>query len=187
MNESSKARLVRLVVGSILYQGVWFAAVFSAWDAGRWWWGPASAVLYMGLAVLVWPAHRVHLFRMVVVALAIGVVVDALMPWLGAWRAERTLLPAPLPPLWLLALWCAFGTYISLSLEMLYGRYWLSAAVGAVGGTMAYRGGVVFGAVTWGEPAWVATLTMAVGWALVFPLLTGIAGKLRRTSSYQGK
>ncbi len=174
---SGTSRGARLLAGSVLYQVVWFCAVLSAGQAGRWWWGPASALLFLAIAGGLWPLLWTRVWKMAVVALACGVVVDTLMIVLGAWSSPRMLLPAPLPPLWLLVLWFAFGVYIALSLDILYGRYAVSALVGALGGTLAYRGGMLLGAIEWGQPAWLATLWVMLAWALVFPCLTGLAGK----------
>lgn len=179
-NVRESHQVFRLLLGSVLYQAVWFATVLSAGHAERWWWGALALIGFVSIVLLGWPPLRQRVLWMIGVALVFGLVIDTGMVVANVWHTSPMMLPAPLTPLWLLLLWAAFGIYIALSLEMLYGRYGLAAAVGAIGGTLAYRGGTVFDAILWGEPAWLSTLVMVIVWALVFPVLIWMATKLRQ-------
>ena len=176
-------RTARLVVGSACYQGVWFATVLSAGEPTRWWWGVLSTLGFLGFVLLAWPPLRVRVLVLTLAAIVCGLVVDTAMIAGGIWSSPRMLLPAPLPPLWLVMLWAAFGIYIALGLEMLYGRYGVSAMIGALGGMLAYRGGAALGAIQWGEPAWVTTVLLMIAWAIAFPALIWCAAKLQRAQA----
>lgn len=180
MNRATKMNLsLRLLIGSFLYQAVWFATVLSAGHPGRWWWGVLTLLGFMGVVHLGWPSLRPRVWWMLVAAVGCGFVLDTGMIAGRIWHSPRLLMPAPFPPLWLLLLWAAFGIYIALSLEMLYGRYRLAALVGAIGGMLAYRGGALLGAIQWGKPEWMTTSILMLVWALAFPALVWIATKIR--------
>jgi len=173
-------RTLRLVVGSALYQAAWFATVLSAGTPGRWWWGPASVLVFIGVVLPAWPALRRRILVMMAVGVGAGLLLDSGMIAAGIWTSPRLLVPAPLAPLWLLWLWAAFGIYMAVSLEMLYGRYRLAAIAGSIGGLLAYRGGILFGAVIWGTPAWFSVVVMLLAWAIAFPALIWVATRLQQ-------
>ena len=177
--KSRVAQNGRLLVGSAFYQAVWFAAVLSAGASSRWWWSAGASAVFLCVSLCVWPSLRKRVLCLSAAALACGLLVDTAMIATGVFASPRMLVPAPLPPLWLLMLWLSFGTYIALSLEMLYGRYWLTAVAGACGGMLAYRGGALFGAIAWGMPIWLCTLALMLVWAIVFPLLVSLATWMR--------
>jgi len=180
MQAKESNRTLRLLLGSGLYQGVWFAAVLSAGNPGRWWWGVSSMLIFLVFVLLAWPTLRQRVLGMTAAALACGLIVDTIMIASGILSSPRMLMPAPLPPLWLIMLWAAFGIYIAMGLEMLYGRYRFSAFVGAVGGMLAYRGGSALGAIQWGQPAWVSTIVLMLVWSMAFPALVWYATYLQK-------
>jgi len=170
----------RLFVGSVLYQGTWFATVLSAGHAHRWWWGLLSVLAFAGIVSFGWPSLRQRIWWMLFASVLCGLIVDTGMIIAQVWQSPRVVMPAPLPPTWLLLLWAAFGIYIALSLEMLYGRYRVAAVVGAIGGMLAYRGGALLGAIHWGKPEWMTTTILALIWAVVFPALIWTATRLQQ-------
>lgn len=180
MQAKESNRTARLAFGSVCYQGVWFAGVLSAAEAHRWWWGVGSAVLFLASVLLIWPALRRRVMTMTVAALLCGLLVDTSMIASRVWTSPRMFFPAPLPPLWLMMLWAAFGIYIAVSLEVLYGRYRAATVVGALGGMLAYRGGAALGALQWGSPAWASTLALMLAWAVAFPALVWVASRLQQ-------
>ncbi len=173
-------QVFRLLVGSVFYQVVWFATVLSAGHVQRWWWGILSLLVFVGIVHFGWPALRQRVWWMLVISVGCGLIVDTGMIMGHVWQSPRILLPTPLPPAWLLFLWAAFGIYIALSLEMLYGRYGLAAFVGAIGGMLAYRGGALFEAIQWGKPLWLTTTILTLTWGFIFPLLVWVATRLRQ-------
>ena len=91
-------------------------------------------------------------------------------------------LDAALPPPWMIALWANFATTLNLSLAGLQNRPGLAALLGLVGGPLAYWGGAGLGAMTFIAPL-PALITLALGWALLTPLLLTLAATLARRST----
>jgi hypothetical protein len=80
------------------------------------------------------------------------------------------LLLRDITPLWMVALWAAFATTLNVSLRALRPHYLLSAILAAVGAPLAYYAGAKLGALQWVDEA-PALLLIALGWALLTPLL----------------
>ena len=99
-----------------------------------------------------------------------------------ATTSTGTSLVAALPPAWMLALWANFATTLNLSLAGLQTRPWLAALLGLIGGPLAYWGGASLGAMTFVAPL-PALTTLALGWALLTPLLLALAATLARRSN----
>ena len=91
-------------------------------------------------------------------------------------------LAAALPPPWMVALWANFATTLNLSLAGLQSRPWLTALLGLVGGPLAYWGGAKLGAMTFVAPL-PALIALALGWAVLTPLLLALAATLARRSN----
>lgn len=150
------------------YQLVWFAAVIGA-GGGSPWWGVLAALGFVAAQGWVSP-WRGSDARVVAGALACGVALDGGLS-LAGWLGYASATPALLAPLWILALWAAFAMTINHSLGFLHGRPWLAAALGAVGGPLAYLGAARgFAAVEFVAPV-SALVLLAAGWALALPLL----------------
>jgi hypothetical protein len=180
MQPKQSNRTSRLIVGSILYQAVWFATVLSAGQVSRWWWGVLGVLVYIAVVLPLWPTLWRRVVIMAVIGVLTGLVMDSGMIWFHVWSTPRVAVPHPLPPVWLILLWSAFGMYIALSLEMLYGRYLFSSVVGAIGGMLAYRGGVPFGAIEMGASVWLSTVVLMIAWAIAFPALIWVATRLAK-------
>lgn len=145
------------------YQLVWFAIVISA-SRGQPWWGIAAALTFI-VVQLVHSPVRVADMRAIVAALACGLLLDGALAATGWLHYASPLVSLPAPA-WILALWMAFAMTLNHSMQFLRGRPWLAAALGAVGGPLAYLGAARgFDAVSFALPAWRALLLLAVGWA----------------------
>jgi len=84
--------------------------------------------------------------------------------------------PLPSAPAWLLALWAAFALTIVPLFGYLHTRPWLAAALGAVGGPLAYLGAARgWRALSMLPPQWHALLALSIGWAVAMPTLMGLA------------
>ena len=91
-------------------------------------------------------------------------------------------LAAALPPPWMIALWANFATTLNLSLAGLQTRPGLAALLGLIGGPLAYWGGAGLGAMTFVAPL-PAFIALALGWAVLTPLLLALAATLARRSN----
>jgi hypothetical protein len=162
-----------LVPNLLLFQAGWFAAVLGAAHGMAWLGPPVIAVI---LAFHLYRAsERAREAGLVLAALLVGLAFESLLALTG-WVAY----PGPesfLAPLWMIALWANFAATLNVALRSLRTRAWLLAALGGIGGPLAYWGGANLGAMQWLETAPVL-IYLALGWAVVTPILGRLALKL---------
>lgn len=175
--------LGRLLICSTLYQAIWFGVVLTAVKPLFVLMGPLLVLLTGGIQFWLWPSHRSRGLKLAGAALLTGLLVDSTFTAVGVLVPYRHFMPYPLTPIWLLSLWAGFGIYIALGLERLYGRFVLAALGGLIGGPLAYRGGVPFGAMNVGNPVWAALLLVGCIWAVVFVFLIWLAGRCTTTTA----
>lgn len=165
-------RLLIAVAQFGLFQAAWFACVLGA-AHGRAMWGVA-AVASVVLANLLLSDRRTEELMLTALAVLIGLAWDT---WMLREGWVRYAAPGPLPqwaPVWILALWALFATLLSGPLSWLHGRPLVAAALGAVGGPMSYLAAVRLGAGQFPDaPA--ALTALAIGWALMTPMMTETA------------
>ncbi|MEO5628328.1 MAG: DUF2878 domain-containing protein [Thermomonas sp.] len=151
------------------YQLVWFAVVISA-ARGQPWWGIATALVFVALQ-LWYSATRAADARGLAAAFICGFLLDGALAATGWLHYASPLISLP-APIWILTLWLAFAMTLNHSMVFLRGRPWLAAALGAVGGPMAYLGAARgFDAVTFLQPAWRAIALLAIGWATALAVM----------------
>ncbi|MBS0379427.1 MAG: DUF2878 domain-containing protein [Proteobacteria bacterium] len=158
------------------YQAVWFCAVYGA-AAGRLWPVTCALAVFV-LAQLAASGLRAADLRLMGVALALGLALDGALAGSGIlhYAAAAPALPPGGAPLWILALWVAFALTLNHSLRYLAGRAWLAAALGALGGPLAYLAAArLSGAVQFPAPAYPALAALAAGWAIALALLSRLA------------
>lgn len=162
------------LANALLFQALWFAAVLGA-AKGLWW--PALPVLG---ALMAWTWRfsptRVQDFRLLGVAVLLGIVIETGFALTG-WIRYATALPsAQLAPVWILLMWAGFALTVNHSLEPLMRTRWLAILSGAVFGPLAYFGAARLGAV---EGFGLNTLAMiaviGLAWALSLLLLAELA------------
>jgi len=154
------------------YQMVWLAVVLGA-GRGQPWLGIGAAVVFV-----IWQSHGPHWsrnMRLVVSALVVGTLIDGGLLISGLINYASPWPIAGAPPLWIGAIWAAFAVTLPRSLAFLQGRPWLGAALGAMGGPLAYLGAARASAVIWAAPTWQGLAALALTWALAMPLLAEIA------------
>lgn len=168
-----------LMVWNILSLNLaWFACVIAA-ARGMPELGVASVAVLVAIHVALVPARRRELALIAAMA-AFGYVADSIPTLLGLYAfPESAQLGGP-SPLWMVALWCNFATAPSVALYWMANRPALSAVLGALGGPLAYFGGMQFG----GMLAPLGTVPMlaavAVEWAVAMPLIMWAAVRLGR-------
>ncbi len=183
---SVKEKLLNLA----LYEIGWFACVLGA----AWGQGGAGAALAGGLLLvhLALAKERLTEGKIVLVCGAVGFVLDSTQSLLGRLSFTGPLLfpsgSGAVAPMWVLMLWLQLGSTLRFSLNWLSGRYALAAALGAIGGPVAFLAGERLGAATWGEPRWLTALSLAVVWGLATPLFAFAADRIGggRASGYRG-
>jgi len=180
-------RNARLLVCSLIYQAVWFAAVYSASRSSMLLLGPTFLLVGLALQLVLWRSLLKRAILMLLAGLLAGVMIDGVLTLAGVLVPYRQVLPYPLPPLWLLTLWAGFGVYMATGLELMYGRPRVAAFAGLVCGPLAYRGGVPFGALDLGENVWLSLAIIGAVWAIAFPLLLALAAHLANGGRASGE
>lgn len=167
---SRKARVILNVLG---LQAGWFVCVMSG--AGGY---PWIAVAFVGghIAIhLVSSPSRARDGIVIALTGVAGIGADAVLLAVGAIGFEAGVIGGWVIPIWMIALWVNFATSLNLTLEFLHRRYVLAGLFGALGGSMAYVGGVKFGALNMPWGLWQGGSAVAWEWAVVTPLLCWMA------------
>ena len=154
------------------YQAAWLIAVAAA-GRGMWWPGVLACAAFV-LAAAWRSSERRADFRLALVAIACGLLLDGALTASGALRyaAAEPGLPAPV---WILGMWAAFAMTLRHSLRWLLPHAWLAALFGAIGGPLAYWGAARgFAAVEFVMPQAAIVLLMA-GWAIALLVLVRLA------------
>jgi len=160
------------IANAVIFQAAWFAAVLgAAHDA------PMAGTLCV-LAALMWhlsvSAQPLREARLVVLACAVGLVVETIGVHLG-WIAYASGQPlAQWPPYWLVALWGLLAMALNVTLRWLRQRLWLAALLGAVAGPLSFICGVRLGAGHFIDAA-PALVELAIAWAIAMPLLVRLS------------
>jgi hypothetical protein len=157
-----------------LQQGVWWSAVLLA-AHGRPFLGGAAALLAVALHLALRPAERGRIVHAALAAAAYGLATDTAVAAAGLASFAGG---GALSPAWMIGLWAAFGVQLTASLRRV--ATWplpALAALGAVAGPLAYRGGAALGAIELDGPA--ALAAVAAQWAVGLPLLARVARPAR--------
>lgn len=181
--------MAMLLNGLAFYIG-WFACVLGGA------YGMPGLGTAVALVLVIWhigqaPRPRPEL-RLVLLAGLVGALLDSVPVATGlAVYPAGTVIPG-MAPYWMVALWLLFATTLNMTLRWLKGRLLLAAALGALGGPLAYYAGAKLGAVVLSQPL-AALLTWAVLWSMAMPLLVswatrydGMAETDRRNDAHSG-
>ncbi|WP_051235725.1 DUF2878 domain-containing protein [Marinimicrobium agarilyticum] len=116
------------------------------------------------------------------VALPMGVAHDNLLGYLGV-LDFGAISQSGLAPAWLTCLWVIMALTLHHPLKLVYERPWLIAALGAIGGPMAYLGGIQLSGAEWGVPVVQGFLIMMAIWCWLLPLHRWLVLKGERVCS----
>lgn len=156
----------------LAFQIGWFACVLGGAHDLPW--------VGTGIALVIVAWHLTRAARpkqellLVLSAAAIGALFDTLLVWLGWFTYSSGMLIAGTAPHWMVALWMLFATTLNLSLAWLKRHLYVAVLFGAIGGPLAYLGGEKLGALNFVFPT-AGLIALAIGWALLTPLLAMIA------------
>lgn len=167
-----------LTLGNVVgFQAVWLASVAGA-GAGLAWAGPLAALVFAA-AMLAWGGRAREDLRLLTVALPLGIALDSAFAASG-WLVYAEAWPwTGVAPAWIASLWVGFALTLNHSMARL--RRWplAAAALGLVGGPLAYwTAAGAFDAVSFGAPVGSVLVALALGWAAVLPLLFAIDDRL---------
>ena len=165
-------------VNFIAFQAGWFACILSAANGMPWTAAGASvAVVLLHLARA--GDARAEL-KLALAAALIGAVFENALALAGWTGFDGGQLAPHTAPLWMVSQWMMFASTLNLSLAWMKPRLALAAAFGAIGAPLSYLGGERLGALHILDRD-AAVIALAVGWALLAPLLLVLA---RRWNGY---
>ena len=174
MSTPSKPGTPLVLLNIAVFQVGWFSCVLGA-ARGRPWLGLAV----VAIIVAGWLASAPRpsaLLQLTVLTALVGYSWDSWLTVSGLIGYQAGPL-SPLAPLWILALWLLLATTLHVSLRWLQFKLPLAAVLGALSAPLAYVGAARLGALTLVrfQPALWA---LALGWALLLPLLLLLARRL---------
>jgi hypothetical protein len=165
---------MRLLRNAVLFQITWIAAVAGA-GHGLWWPGLVALVVFASYELRD-PATRGADLRLLAWALAIGLLVDTLWVQTGMLSFATPLPWAGLAPVWILVLWGGFALTLNHSLRVLQTHPAWAAALGLIGGPLAYWIAVAaWDAARFHWPLWLALPALGLAWGVLIPLLCRLA------------
>ena len=163
--------MLKSLANTVLFQCGWFACVL----------GGDSPWLLVGLAVLsvhvLWVSSLADDGMLIVSVTIAGTLLDTLLRTLGVFHFSE---PGPLIPFWLMLLWALLATTLRYCLAWSARPGWLASLLGAVGGPLSYYAGSQLAGVSFGYGTAATLIGLALLWAMLFPLLHGVAGRLER-------
>jgi hypothetical protein len=164
------------LVNYALYQLGWGACVLGgAWH--RPWTGVLIATILIGVHVAL-SLERSLEIRLVILATAVGAVVETIQIGTGTYRFTSGTMIDALPPLWLLAMWAQFATTFRFSLRRVIARPVSAALFGAVGGPLASLAGERLGAITLLPPVPYGLLRLSVSWAIALIVFSAVVRRV---------
>ncbi|MBV4456699.1 DUF2878 domain-containing protein [Pseudomonas sp. COR58] len=157
------------LANAVLFQIGWLACVL----------GGNSLWLLVALAVLVihlrWVSSWAAEGRLILCVVIVGTGVDSVLRGLGVFEFRD---PSPLIPLWLMLLWALLGTTLRHCLQWSARPWWRASLLGAAGGALSYGAGGQLSGVGFAYGQWPTLIGIGLLWALLFPLLHGMARRL---------
>ena len=148
----------------VLYQSGWFACILGAawnWPLTGFWIAVSLTAVHLYLS-----AERARDTRTIVLALALGLVVEGFQVWKGTYRFHSGAVVAWMSPPWLLMLWAQFATTFRSSLRSIMTVPARAALFGSVGGPIAFVAGERLGAVTLARPLAPGLVRLGVAWGV---------------------
>lgn len=116
---------------------------------------------------------------------AIGLTLDTVLLVAGIYSVEasaRWIIPPPICPAWILALWLNFGLVMPNYLAMMRGRHIISGLVGFVYAFMVYGGAARNNIITLPNYGVAGVAIIAVAWAVLIPIMYYYVGRLYQKS-----
>lgn len=174
-----------LLVNVVLFQLTWLGFVAGAGQQS-WWWG-----LMPLAALLAWQLPRSHWrsadLKLIGISVVLGVIFDTAILQAGLVVYSSPLPWQELAPVWMVGLWVGFALTLNHSMRWFAGKPLASMLFGFIGGALAYFiAGRTWNAVHFVGDLWTTLAVIGAGWALLTPLLVGLAERLRGTAPAPG-
>ena len=151
-----------------LYQAIWFFCVI---------FGNLGAIGGLALLALhlVLSDRKIADVKMIVLFVAVGVLIDTAMQRFGilSFSASSWLIP-----FWLIVIWAGLATLPLHSLRWMEGRHLINIFFGALGGPLAYWGGVKLGGAEFPHNSSMSLAVLALVWAVFWPVAMYLASRI---------
>jgi hypothetical protein len=165
---------MHVLANAVAFKLVWAAAILGAANLSPWLGVWAAAAVLTGH---LWAVPNKHQeLRLVLLTALIGFSSDSLFAATGLLQYSSGQFATWIGPVWILALWIAFGTTLNVAFRWLQNRWMLATVLGAVSGPMSYLAGSKMGAVSFADPA-LAMISLSATWAVLLPTLLALAAK----------
>jgi hypothetical protein len=140
------------------------------------WIGPAavSVALLLHFRAAQKPLEEILL---VLICAVIGTSFDSFLVASGLVAYKAGMFSSYIAPYWIITLWMLFATTLNVSFRWLRGKVLLSALIGCLGGPASYLAGQALGGIVLVDKTG-ALIALAVGWAVIMPLLMRLAENL---------
>jgi len=173
-NSQKKNEKIAIIGNAVLFQVLWFSAVFGAKGTLLW---PAVICL---MALLGWGflfAKQIKPdLRLALVGVLIAFAVEPI--WIGQELVIYPLQPdAFYPPAWIVILWVGFAVSFNHSLKWLRHRYLLGALLGGVGSVCSITAALRLEVITVPQGWFAFVIQYGAVWATIVPLLIWYAAK----------
>ena len=163
------------VVNFLVFQVGWFSSVLGAANQMPWL-GPVLVVAAVALHLRF--AHQPAKELMLIASCGVlGALFDSALVAAGWVQYPSGMIAAGVAPYWIVGMWLLFATTLNVSLRWLRSRVLLAAVFGLIGGPASYVAGAKLGGITLLEPG-AALAMLAVGWAVMLPILFELASRL---------
>ena len=173
-----------ILINLVIYQACWLSCILGGAHGMPW-----LGVIVVALAVtfhLFGAMKPVSELLLILSAVAVGAVWDSLLVGFGWLIYPSGILIEYTAPYWIVALWAGFATTFNVSLAWFKTRLLMSALLGALGGPLAYLAGERLGAVEFSSQI-AAMVALALGWAVIMPLMMCLARRLNGIEVESGK
>jgi hypothetical protein len=168
--------MLKNLANAVLFQIGWFACVL----------GGNSLWLLVTLAVVLLHLSFIGSWqrdgRLMMMAFALGTVLDSALLKLGVFDFSTTGLVIPL---WMALLWPLLASTLNHCLAWTAKPLWLASLLGAVSGPASYVAGSHLADVQLPLGLWPSLLILGAIWAVMFPALHWLAGYLRNSPDRQ--
>lgn len=163
----------------VAFQGCWFANVLGAANATPWL-GPVATGVWMIVHFVRLDGPAATEARVLISAVLLGWAADSTLVLSGLLAFPPFAQLGQPSPVWMVALWVCFAATLRHSLGWLRGRWLVGAALGAVGGPLAYLGGESLGALILNGNLAIAAVSLQ--FALATPILMAVVKLAERAA-----
>jgi len=164
-----------IILNAAVFQIGWLLCVLAGANHVPWL-GTLAALLIVTWHISLANSRR-NALLLVLSAGVIGALWDSLLVYAGWLQFPSGTLIENTAPHWIVAMWMLFATTLNVSLKWLKQRQLLASVLGAAGGPGAYFAGYKLGGVEIPDLP-IAMTALALGWALLMPLLMALANRL---------